>query len=496
MKKFLIALLAGMMVCGMAFGFAACDLFTPSNNDTPTVDTPTTPQPGDKDPDKDPDKNPDEDENLVTIQQQLHYTESTAKLDNPDQGFYLPINVTVTDSGATYPTYVVTNTTKLYHLRIDISAFSANAGGTDHPLTDAALNGIRNLLTYLRQRDKSAIVRFSYDKGFDGHANFEPSLEVMLNHARQFCTVLEEYSATVTALEVGMVGPWGEMHTSTAANPENISALIQAFLENTTTIPVSVRTPQMIYNYLGISGGAPEGYEVPETAYRLGMFNDGYLGSATDYRTYGDREKDVAFISGQTEHLPFGGEVIDPNSTLHDITVCLPEMYQIHLSYLNELWNDQIVAKWKNVTVTENCADADSLYYGLTAYTYIQNHMGYRFVLKNSTFKHTENFDTLKISLTLENVGFGNLTKSKNAKLLFVNSNNAVVHEESVENFNGEETIDYSLALDLQAGNYRMFLQLSGDELNGTPLYCLQFANDSLYDTALHANLIGGIEIK
>ena len=163
---------------------------------------------------------------------------------------------------------------------------------------------------------------------------------------------------------------------------------------------------------------------------------------------------------------------------------------------MNELWNDQIVAKWKNMTVTENCADADSLYYGLTAYTYIQNHMGYRFVLKDSTFKHTENFDTLQISLTLENVGFGNLTKSKNAKLLFVNENNAVVHEESVENFNGEETIDYSLALDLEAGNYRVFLQLSGDELNGTPLYCLQFANDGLYNAQLHANLIGEIEIK
>ena len=263
---------------------------------------------------------------MVTIQQHLNYIESTAKLDNPDQGFYIPLNVSVTDSGVAYPTYMVTDKTKLYHLRIDISAFSANAGETDHPFTDAALNGIRNLLNYLRRLDKNAIVRFSYDKGFDGHANFEPSLAVMLNHVQQFCAVIEEYSATVTALEVGMVGPWGEMHTSTAANPENISALIKAFLENTTTVPVLVRTPQMIYNYLGIPSGAPEGYEVPESAYRLGMFNDGYLGSANDYGTYVDRERDVAFISGQTEHLPFGGEVIDPNSTLHDIAVCLPEM--------------------------------------------------------------------------------------------------------------------------------------------------------------------------
>ena len=42
------------------------------------------------------------------------------------------------------------------------------------------------------------------------------------------------------------------MHTSSAANTDTINALIETFLESTDTVPVMVRKPSMIYDYLTI----------------------------------------------------------------------------------------------------------------------------------------------------------------------------------------------------------------------------------------------------
>lgn len=423
----------------------------------------------------------------IVAEQSLNYNDSLAAVYNPDQGFYVPINVTVTPDGVTYNREIVTDNVNLYHLRMDISAYSTNAGGEDTPLTDDALSGIKNLLQYLRVRDKNAIVRFCYSPGFGDAVNCEPALEDIVNHVKQFCPIINDFPATVTALEVGMVGPWGEMHSSNIIkDPATINTLIATFLESTTEFPVLVRTPRMIRSYLALEDHSDD--------YRLGIFNDGYLGTETDIGTYDNREEDVAFVAERSEHLPFGGEVTVPGCSLHDIEVCLPEMYQIHLSYLNEQWNDQVVGKWKKTLVTEDCEAADPLYYGKTAYEYIQGHMGYRFVLKKATFTYTDRYDNIKIELKLENTGFGNLNKTKKAKLLFVKSGE-IAYEKTVEDFTGESEINYSLPIKLNKGQYDVYLRLYGDEHNGKALYSLKFANTGVYSSLLTANRIGKLTV-
>ena len=123
----------------------------------------------------------------------------------------------------------------------------------DKPLTDDALEGLDALLSFLKENDKNAIVRFAYDPGYNGSADKEPALEVMLGHVKGVCSVLNRYVNTVTAIETGLIGPWGEMHTSAAANPEHITPIINAFLTFASEIPVLVRTPEMIYNYINVS---------------------------------------------------------------------------------------------------------------------------------------------------------------------------------------------------------------------------------------------------
>ena len=420
-------------------------------------------------------------------QQNLNYQESTERINNPDQGFYRPIYVRITEDGISYNKNIVNDTTQLYHLRIDISAFSqANNEIADKALTENALSGIDELLSYLQEKNKSAIARFVYDPGLNGSSNKEPALDMILQHISQLSTILDQYHDTLTAIEVGLIGPWGEMHTSTMANKDVINALIDAYLNNTTEIPILVRTPKMIYNYLGITIDDIDTYRIESTAkaYRLGLFNDGYLGSSNDLGTYSNREKEIPWLALQNGHLPYGGEVVIPNSTLHDIENCPEEMFQLHLSYLNIEWNYNVIDKWKNSTYTE-AAGADSLYYGETAFQYIENHMGYRFVLENSILEYDTAVSQFGIDLSLRNVGFGNLNRPMNMTLLLESETGEITFIDAGQ-FNGGEKITFQTDLTLKDGNYNVYLKL--DKGNGK--YALRFAND-LWNEELQANRIG-----
>ena len=352
-------------------------------------------------------------------------------------------------------------------------------------------------INYLKQQNKSAIIRFAYDPGFSGKANKEAGLDIIIEHIGQVCPILNKFETTITAVEVGLIGPWGEMHTSTIANKEYINPIIDMFLDKTNNLPILVRMPNMIYNYLGITLNDIGKYKIDNTskAYWLGVYDDGYLGSSSDLGTYKEREKEIKFLSQQTSHLPFGGEVVVPDSPLHDIENCLPEMAQIHLNYLNVKWNDSVINKWKNSTYTQSCGK-DENYYGQSAFTYIENHMGYRFVLTKSVFEFSDRFDKLNIKLSLNNVGFGNLNKSKFAKILFVDENSEIKYSKQIKKFVGGENIDCSLDINFDDSKYQVYLALYGEEVDGTSSYCLQFANRDIWDNCLKANKIGEIDIK
>jgi len=440
-------------------------------------------------------------QNLPSHVQDLNYAESVEKINNPDQGFYRPIFVKVNEDGVSYNKNIVNGGTQLYHLRIDISAFSAAVnGGSDKILSQTALVGLKELLIFLRQKDKNAVVRFAYDPYYGGSKNKEPDIEMILKHIEQVCPILEEYSNTVTAIEAGLIGPWGEMHSSAIAKPEFISRIIQAFFDNTDDIPLLVRTPKMIYDYLGITVKDIASYRIAADteAYRLGLFNDGYLGSGNDLGTYSDRDTEVEFLSNQTNHLPYGGEAVIPESKLHDIDVCLPEMNKLDLSYLNIEWNNKVIDKWKASYYTET-SGTDEAYYGKTAFEYIENHFGYRFVLTRSDLKYpdlnyTDKLNEMGIELNLKNVGFGNLNRVKRTKIIITDENGETVFSKIASDFDGSERYFCSVKPELPKGKYAVYLRIYGEESDDGVFYCLRFANDGLWDENLKANKIGEIE--
>lgn len=324
-------------------------------------------------------------------------------------------------------------------------------------------------------------------------------MNLILRHIEQIGSVIKNHSDVLTAVEVGMIGPWGEMHSSAIATKDNFNALIAAWLKNTDgTTPILARRPRMIADYLGINvkelGDRIAQKDTDE--YRLGVFNDGYLGSANDLGTYVNRDIEVKWLSNQAAHTPFGGEVTIPGSEYNKINFAAYEMFLTHTSYLNELWNDKVIAEWKN-TIYDEKAGTDNKYYGKTAYEYIRDHMGYRFTISDIALpiKPDKN---IKIKFNITNDGFGNLLKNKTCELLFVGKDKTYISPiniNPVQWYTGNTyTIESTVNPVLSSGEYTVYLRMRAPQQSDIPRYCVAFANGR-YNFDIQANELGTISI-
>ena len=473
-----------------------------------------------------------ENKNTTTFE----YEPSNDIIYNPDMGFYSAETISVQEDGSVNKTsverasflddkgsYNLDATFNLIHLKIDISQC--------RNLSHLDLSGIDTLLSNLEKAEQTAVIRFAYDKNYKGNkSGVEPDdFSTILNHIEDICTLLKKHTKVLTALECGMLGPWGEMHsTSFAEDPmpvdefksalkdisPNLNPSIKAgeteikkgyiviimekFLSclEGTELPFLVRQPNFIYNYLkrcenlDFDGeNVPSSYTPNDKTYKLGIYNDGYLGSAGDSGTFLiDRNKEIAFLEPFTNHTPYGGELIGDYS----LSVSDEQLKNVHLSFLNIGWNNDVLKNLdkKSANYTEK----------LSIFKYILNHMGYRYVATNSTIEQTSN-SSVKIKLSLKNEGFAELPyhRTKIFKVYFVrqgeeaSGKNALSANASGSFTGGMSSIesDFTLPSRLENGDYELFLKICDSDGK----YAIRFANEAMWNETLKANKIGVIKI-
>ena len=491
----------------------------------PKTEQPKTTQPNNEAP------KPAVDENkVVDYNQSLDFAETKTSLNNPDQGFYSSFRLSATPEGkrfvvgnvrddkgnlnTNYNFDSIKNGRKLVQIRVDLSELSGKVNGKnkDYDLSQDALNDLDTLLKNAYDADKSVIIRFCYAPNFGSKADAEPSIEKIEKHIKDLSSKLNKYQDTITAIEAGMLGPWGEMHTSLicdreTGNPDMVAksnkAVIDGWLNGTKKIPVLVRTPWRIYLYY--SKNDANSYKTVSRsgeAMRLGMYNDALYASDGDSGTYiYGRQGETDWMSQNLANVPYGGETYNADSSLSNIEKCVPEMFKLHLSYLDYEYDQKVVLeKWQNSTYNEACG-SDKLYYGETAYKYIEDHMGYRFVERSSKLSYNAKRDKLNVAVGLDNVGFGNLTKEKKVSLIFVeldaNGKETSNKFESTNcaTYSGEQVLKTSL--EFQNGkisadkSYNVYVRVD----NGSGKYAIRFANN-LWNDGLQANKIGTIKAK
>ena len=386
------------------------------------------------------------------VKQGIDSTDYMITLANYDRGFYTPQVLHIKPSGGKP---IEKPYSQLLHLRAEISEFSSRAWlgidttggkkdttwGKSQDLTEDALNVLQQTFDNIRANKGFVIVRICYDPWYNGRSNVTPEHKWVLRHVEQLAPVLSKNTDVIVALEMGMHGAYGEMHSDTSITYDRVAEATNLMLRNTPPeLKILTRTGNYSAKVLGFDNWGVDfhidGEKFAEiakakgdTMYRVGMFNDGYLGTQYDYGTWGAdcktsicREEGVAWLEKYGINTPYGGEALTTANGYQVINT--PEFlayegFRTHTSYLNIQWNNNLINSWKKTLFKQKDFDYDPAHVdSLTGFKYINDHLGYRFVLRESWLSDTVGSDhMLHAKFRVQNVGFGNLTWKAPVKL-------------------------------------------------------------------------------
>lgn len=418
----------------------------------------------------------------VTIQTQA-FTESSRELKNPNCGFYRIYRFTITDEEADYGKKV----RKYCHSDPDITLALVEINLQNYREGDISRAGVENinaLLDAWSQSDKQMIVRFLYDWHGE-NLTYEPEeLDTVLRHIEQTGPLLLRHADAIFTLQGLFVGDWGELHNTKFESDSDLRRLARALARVTgDSMYLSVRTPAQWRTI------TRQGTDRQLTS-RLGLFNDGLLGSETDLGTYsrarqgdeqgtwkderGTRADELAFQKKLCVNVPNGGEVVKDNP-YNDFENAVQDLSTMHVTYLNQYYDEQVFDKWAGVTVSgRGCFD------GLDGLSYIRRHLGYRLLITRAAISRKVFQQTADVMVSFRNEGFAPLYVSPELTLTVKKeaSNWAASYpvEHQLRKLAGGEdagkigTVQVEFPLEgLTEGVYRLYLDLK-DPASGLPV--------------------------
>ena len=300
-------------------------------------------------------------------------------------------------------------------IKIDISAYvnSAHIG-------QSKLNEIRTALNNCRQQGVKTLLRSAY--AWDEMLAPDPkNIETIKTHVMDMKPIYIEYEDIIVAVEMGMFGPWGEMHSSSHSTvntklyyPVATGALKQVHATYMLALPskrsVLVRRPYYIRQLFNDDKPltSAEAYGNTPKA-RTGYHNDAYLASIDDGGTFGagwSRAQELTYINKMTQYAFFGGESFGtPNDAYNNAKNALVESKQQHMTYLHRDYQKSIYDAW-----------------GSSGKEDFTRKLGYRFELKNLSYtREVAPGGILHFSLKLQNTGFSAMHLNRPVNLILEN---------------------------------------------------------------------------
>lgn len=374
-------------------------------------------------------------------------------------------------------------------------------GGKDVPISAAMKADVVRFLTETRGKGGTLIVRLGYT--WSEQPGCEPSdFDILLGHVRDLSSIIAQFPDVVMAVEAGIAGPWGEMHSSDYCKPEYMNRILAAYLEKLPPeISLLVRNPGILARFDG-------------DQLRLGMYNDGYLGTWWDYGTWAGewtRERSLELLGPRTRH-PYGGELayigrdfLDKNQyRCHELWEpekwnLVKDWYTVHLNYLRNLQEKghTLAGYFNEVTFESATWRFDGMpdlheYDGKPMAKFVLDHMGYRYVIRDMRLPKTiRPGEKVRLALDIENTGFGEMLRPPKLELRLVcgrRGENVVPTANLVipSGTRKRVAIDFTVPADLPRSAKTATLQLVG----------LRFANPGLWDADNKFFTLGKVNVE
>ncbi len=357
------------------------------------------------------------------------FRESARELRNPGRGFYNLYRFMITDEKVNYwqvvqEMYKGDTNTSLSLVEINLQNYR---GGE---ISEAGIKNVQGLFQALEDIDKQLIVRFMYD--WDGeNEKYEPdTIDIILRHMEQLEDILRKENGQIFVLQGLFIGNWGEMNSTKYSEYSDLIQLAAKL--NSVTHPdvyLAVRTPLQWRQITGLQAPSEEALRDHFLAGRISLYNDGMLGNKGDYGTYQvyetpgqntpEREEELAFQEKLCRQVPNGGEVINDNY-YNDFENAVKDLATMHVTYLNEGHDREVLDKWKDAVVNE-----EGCFKGMDGYTYIGRHLGYRLLIRKAEFHYNTFMDHVETGVTMQNVGFAPLYFNPKAELILYDKEQA-----------------------------------------------------------------------
>lgn len=327
------------------------------------------------------------------------FSESAQSLSNPYIGFYHIIGYTLSDDNPpnNYTNAPDSYTQSLVLLEINLKNYRSTV------ISEKGLEQLNDILAAWTKSPNGTrlILRFLYDWDGLAWATEPDSLNLVLKHIEQIAPTVNRYRNMVYIMQGVFIGNWGEMHHSKFQDEDSLKQLINKLNDVIDpSIYLSVRTPTQ---WRTVSSS-----HQPKENTRIGLFNDGILGSESDLGTYAENErnKELAFQNKLCQYVPNGGEVVY-NNNLSELDTSVSALKEMQISYLNADYDSRVFEKWKSSVWQGNDA-----FKGCDGYSYIKAHLGYRYSIDSFQIKKSGILNTdYTLCLTVKNSGFSNTLK-------------------------------------------------------------------------------------
>ncbi len=350
--------------------------------------------------------------------------ESTEHLCNPARGWYQLYTFCVEEEpDFAYLSSCLDEQETLALLSINIGAFRSE------DLPREMLERIVQILSFFRDRHKDIILRVTYDH--QGKAlEREPSLfSQVLRHLEQVGALLQQFGESIFIYQGMLIGNWGEMHASKFLDIDYLERMAEVLKKYDRNTFLAVRRPVQ-WRYLH-----QKAQEECIDAQRMGLYNDAIFGSATDLGTFGEmeskkagwsnawlREEELDFIEKLCKKAPNGGEVVLGDGFWKTLPQeeLLADLKRMHITYLNQLYDRQVLNSWKECTYAGKGA-----WTGASLYDYIGAHLGYRFWIRDvrvTALKKRGIQTDYEVEIDVENVGFANIYQEVIVSLEWIDS--------------------------------------------------------------------------
>ena len=350
------------------------------------------------------------------------FTESARELKNPKRGFYNIYKVEITDRDTDYLTlvdeYKYDTDTTLTLVEINLHNYR------DREISRTGVSNVEMLFRALEAVDKQVIVRFLYDWDGETSGQEPDDLDTILTHMDQLEATLRRHSRQIFVLQGLFTGNWGEMSGTKYSSRQQLRQLaVQLASVTNDSTYLSVRAPAQWRVITQLED--PADLSSNPLAQRIGLFNDGMLGNESDFGTYAaadveqtedfpvwERSKELAFQDTLCRQVPNGGEVIVDNP-YNDFENAVRDMAAMHVTYLNQEYDQTVFDKWAQARVSE-----PGCFAGLDGLTYIERHLGYRLLISDTDFICNRFKNRLCVDIALKNVGFAPLYREPEVKLV------------------------------------------------------------------------------